>query len=310
VSARTPAAAPARTPLAGAGYALGAFGLWGAFPLYFKAVASVPATEVLGHRVVWSVAWVAVLLTVLRQWPAVRAVARDWRTLGMLAVSALLISCNWLIFIWAVAHDHVLQASLGYFITPLVSVLLGRIVLSESLSRQQWAAVGVAGAGVLWMLVGVGSVPWISLGLAATFGSYGLARKVIAVGSVPGLFIETALLAPLALGYLVVLGVEGTGRFGSGDVGFDLLLAAAGLVTAAPLILFAQAARRLRLASVGLFQYLTPTCQMLLAVLLFGEPFTSGQVITFACIWVALALYSTSAWRRRGGRRPAPVRDA
>ncbi|MDX1610610.1 MAG: EamA family transporter RarD, partial [Halofilum sp. (in: g-proteobacteria)] len=296
----------ARGSLAGAGYAIGAFGLWGAFPLYFKAVSSVPAMEVLAHRIVWSVVWVAGLLWLLRQWPDVRAALRGPRTRLRLLLSALLISTNWLVFIWAVAQGRVLEAGLGYYITPLVSVLLGRLVLGEALTRLQWAAVALAALGVGYMLAGLGKLPWVSLALAATFGSYGLARKTTAVGAAPGLFVETLLLAPLALGFLLWLG--GDGRFG-GDPGFDLLLVAAGLVTAAPLILFAQAARRLRLASVGLFQYITPTCQVLLAVFVFGEPFTGDHGVTFGCIWLALALYSFSAWRR-----PSPtaavVRDA
>jgi len=302
-----PLAAP--RSLAGAGYALGAFGLWGTFPLYFKAVASVPATEVLAHRVVWSVFWVALLLFGVRQWPAVRAALRDRYVLGRLLVSSLLIATNWLVFIWAVAHDRVLEASMGYFITPLVNVLLGRLVLGERLYRLQWLAVACAGAGVGFMLARLGALPWVSLTLAVTFASYGLARKTAPVGAIPGLFVETLLLGPVALGYLLLLAGEGGGTFGHAGIGYDLLLAAAGLVTATPLILFAQAARRLRLASVGLFQYLTPTCQLLLAVLLFGEPFTRTHAVTFACIWIGLALYSVSAWRSRGGAAPA-VRDA
>lgn len=297
---------PASRSLAGAGYAIGAFGLWGAFPLYFKAVSGVPAMEVLAHRIVWSVVWVAALLWLLRQWPDVRAALREPRTRWRLLLSALLISTNWLVFIWAVAQGRVLEAGLGYYITPLVSVLLGRVVLGEALTRLQWAAVALAALGVGYMLAGLGTLPWVSLALAATFGSYGLARKTTAVGAAPGLFVETLLLAPLALGFLLWLG--DAGHFG-GDVAFDLLLVAAGLVTAAPLILFAQAARRLRLASVGLFQYITPTCQVLLAVFVFGEAFTAGHGVTFGCIWLALALYSFSAWRRPS-RTAAVVRDA
>ena len=291
--------------LAGVVYALGAFGLWGGFPLYFKAVAGVPALEVLAHRVVWSVFWVALLLLLMRQWSAVRAAFSAPRIVGMLLVSALLISTNWLIFIWAVAHERVLEGSLGYFITPLVSVLLGRLVLRERLRPAQWGAVTLAALGVAWALVGFGALPWISLGLAVTFGGYGLVRKVVVVGAVPGLFVETLLLAPPALAYLLWLGREGAGSFASAGLGFDLLLAAAGLVTATPLILFAQAARRLRLATVGLLQYIVPTLQMLLAVFAFGEACTPSHAVTFGCIWAALALYSADLWRDRG----RPVAD-
>lgn len=288
--------------LPGVAYALGSFGLWGLFPLYFKAVSSVPAPEVLAHRVVWSVVFVGVLLLLVRQWGTVGAILADRRRRYRLIASSLLISANWLIFIWAVAHDRVLEASLGYFITPLVSVLLGRVVLGERLFRVQWLAVGLAAVGVTWMLVGVGVVPWVALGLAATFGSYGLVRKLADVPAIPGLFVETLIVGPPALAYLLWLGVEGVGEFGARGLGFDGLLIAAGLVTATPLILFAQATRRLRLASVGLFQYIVPTMQMLLAVFAFGEVFTPQHAITFGCIWIGLALYSASAF---GGRERA-----
>ncbi|WP_217495435.1 EamA family transporter RarD [Halofilum ochraceum] len=288
--------------LPGVAYALGSFGLWGLFPLYFKAVSSVPAPEVLAHRVVWSVVFVGVLLLLVRQWGTVGAILADRRRRYRLIASSLLISANWLIFIWAVAHDRVLEASLGYFITPLVSVLLGRVVLGERLFRVQWLAVGLAAVGVTWMLVGVGVVPWVALGLAATFGSYGLVRKLADVPAIPGLFVETLIVGPPALAYLLWLGLEGAGEFGARGVGFDGLLIAAGLVTATPLILFAQATRRLRLASVGLFQYIVPTMQMLLAVFAFGEVFTPQHAITFGCIWIGLALYSASAF---GGRERA-----
>jgi chloramphenicol-sensitive protein RarD len=284
----------------GVGYALAAFGLWGGFPLYFKAVASVPAPEVLGHRVVWSVVWVALLLTWVGQWSTVRALLTAPRRRLMLLASSLLIATNWLIFIWAVAHGRVLAASLGYYITPLVSVLLGRIVLGERLQPLQWVAVALAALGVSASLIGFGVLPWVSLGLALTFGSYGLVRKIADVDAIPGLFVETLLLAPVALAFLAWLEAAGTGAFASAGIGLSLLLAAAGLVTAAPLILFAQATRRLRLASVGLLQYLVPTLQMLLAVFAFGEAFTPTHGVTFGCIWVALALYSASVLRGHG----------
>ncbi|MEF8833391.1 MAG: EamA family transporter RarD [Halofilum sp. (in: g-proteobacteria)] len=280
----------------------GAFGLWGLFPLYFKAVSAVAATEVLAHRVVWSVVFVGLLLLLVRQCGTVGAILADRHRRSRLIASSLLISANWLIFIWAVAHERVLEASLGYFITPLVSVLLGRVVLGERLFRVQWLAVALAGVGVAWMLIGVGVIPWVALGLAATFGSYGLVRKLADVPAIPGLFVETLIVGPPALAWLLWLGFEGAGEFGARGPGFDILLIAAGLVTATPLILFAQATRRLRLASVGLFQYIVPTMQMLLAVFAFGEVFTPQHAITFGCIWTGLALYSASAF---GGRERA-----
>lgn len=300
--------ADSRPALAGAAWAVSAFGLWGALPLYFRAVEAAPPLEVLAHRVVWSVFWIALLLTVLRGWPAVRGVFADRRLLARLAVSALLISANWLIFIWAIATERVLEASLGYFITPLVNVVLGRLVLGEALTRVQWAAVGLAAAGVGWMLLRAGTLPWVGLALALLFGAYGLMRKTAPVGAMSGLFAETALLAPLALAWLAWLGWQGTIVFGSMGIEFDLLLAAAGLVTAVPLLLFARAAQGLRLASLGFFQYITPTGQMLVALFIFGELFTAAHAVTFGCIWLALALYSAGSWRNRRELAPT-VRD-
>jgi chloramphenicol-sensitive protein RarD len=288
---------------AGIAYALGAFGLWGLFPLYFKAVAVVPATEVLAHRIVWSALCVAALLCVLGRWATVGTLARQATVRQRLLVSALLIGANWLVFIWAVAHDRVLQASLGYFVTPLVSVVLGALVLGERLQARQWLAVALAGAGVAWMLAAVGVVPWVALTLAISFSSYGLTRKLADVPAIPGLFVETAILAPVAIAWLAWLAAQGQGHLGRFGLGFDLLLMAAGVVTATPLILFGQATRRLRLASVGLFQYLVPTTQMLLAVFAFGEAFTRNHAVTFGCIWAGLALY---AWTSQ--REPAPPR--
>ncbi len=303
MNAAAPAAADSSaSTVGGMAYALAAFGLWGVFPLYFHAVASVPAFEVLAHRVVWSVLCVALMLSAWRQWPAVRRALAERRTLLALTGSSLLIAVNWLVFIWAVAQGRVLEASLGYYITPLVSVLFGRLFLRERLHRLQWVAVALAGLGVGYMLLRLGALPWVSLALAATFSAYGLVRKLVAVGAIPGLFIETLLLAPVAAGYLLWLTSGGEASFGRQGMSMSLLLAAAGIVTATPLICYTQAVRRLRLASVGLFQYLTPTAQMLLAVLFFGELFTPTHGVTFACIWLALALYTASAWR---GRTPA-----
>ncbi len=292
-----------RTP-AGIAYALGAFGLWGLFPLYFKAVSTVPAAEVLAHRIVWSAVCVALLLFVLGQWPGVATLLRDAHARRRLLVSAVLIALNWLVFIWAVAQERVLEASLGYFITPLVSVVLGRVVLGERLASGQWIAVGLACAGVAWMLAAVGVVPWVALALAISFSSYGLTRKIADVPAIPALFVETGMLAPVAVGWLSWLATHGQGHMGRFGLGFDLLLIAAGIVTATPLILFGQATRRLRLASVGLFQYLVPTTQMLLAVFAFGELFTAHHAVTFGCIWVGLALYAwTSQLEVRPDRR-------
>jgi len=281
-----------RQAAAGAGLAVAGFGLWGMLPLYFKAVGAVPAPEVLAHRIVWSVVATALLLTLLRQWPAVRAALADRALCRRLAASAALICGNWLIFIWAVAHDRVLEASLGYFITPLLNVALGRLVLGEILGRVRGTAVLLAAVGVASLVWQAGIVPWVALGLATLFAGYGLIRKMAPVGAVPGLFVETLVLAPVAAAYLAWLAWQGTGALGTVGPAMDALLLAAGVVTAVPLILFAGAARRLRLATLGLLNYLTPTMQMILAVAVFGEAFTVAHAVAFGCIWTALALYS------------------
>ncbi len=280
----------------GAAYALGAFFLWGISPLYFKAVDQVPIFEVLAHRILWSVIFLFLLLTAGRRWALLRAALREPRTLTMLMLSTLVVSVNWFFFIWAIANDRVLESSLGYYINPLVNVLLGTIFLRERLTKWQMVAVGLAAIGVLNLTLQVGTLPWVSLLLASTFGIYGLIRKTIKVESVDGLFVETSIVLPLAVGYLVYLAINGQAAFGSLDLQTDLLLIAAGLVTAIPLIWFTSGARRLNYSTVGLFQYLAPTCQFLLAVLAFGEAFTWAHVVTFSCIWTALAIYSTQSW--------------
>ena len=273
--------------------ALGAYGAWGLFPLYFKALRQVPALEILAHRIVWSAVFLAVLVTVTGRTGELRGSFPPGRRLVYVA-STLLIAANWLIFIWAVNVGHVLEASLGYFINPLVNVLLGVVFLRESLSRRQLGAVSLAALGVLALVARVGHVPWISLSLAATFGLYGLVRKRAHIPPVTGLLIETLVLAPVALGYLALLGIEGSGAFGHGTL-TTALLASAGVVTAVPLIGFAVGVRALRYSTVGLIQYVTPTGQFLLAVLLYREPFTSAHALAFGCIWASLALYSYDA---------------
>ncbi len=280
----------------GAAYALGAFFLWGISPLYFKAVEQVPIFEVLAHRVLWSVVFLFVLLSVSRRWAALRSALREPRTLSMLMLSTLVVSVNWFFFIWAITNDRVLESSLGYYINPLVNVLLGTIFLRERLTRWQTVAVCLAAVGVLNLTLQVGTFPWVSLLLASTFGIYGLIRKTVKIESVDGLFVETSIVLPIAVGYLIYLSSNGQGTLGSIDLQTDLLLIAAGLVTAIPLIWFTCGARRLNYSTIGLFQYLAPTCQFLLAVLAFGEAFTWAHVVTFCCIWTALAIYSAQSW--------------
>jgi chloramphenicol-sensitive protein RarD len=290
-----PALAP-RLQRRGFAAALAAYVAWGLFPLYFKAIKRVPPLEILAHRVVWSMVLLAVLVTWQRRWRELAATFAGGRLRVYLASTAL-ISANWLIYIWAVNTNHVLEASVGYFVNPLVNVLLGMVFLRERLSRAQGIAVALAAAGVLVLAVRLGAFPWVSLALAASFGFYGLVRKKARIDAVVGLLVETSLLAPLALLYLVALGARGQGAFVSAGASTTALLAAAGVVTAVPLIWFAVGMRALRLSTMGLIQYITPTGQFLLAVALYREPFTPAHAIAFACIWSSLALYTYDVLR-------------
>lgn len=289
----------------GALYGVAAFGFWGLVPIYFKAVSSVRAWEVLAHRVIWSLVFLLLLIAVLRNWRHTRAVLRSRRTLLTLAVTTVLIAVNWYTFIWAVANDQVMQASLGYFINPLVNVLLGFVFLRERLRRWQSLSVLLAAVGVAFLTVSRGHFPIIGLVLAFSFGFYGLLRKTARVEALVGLTVETALLFPLALAFLVFLLLRGEAAFWYESRAVDLLLIAAGLVTAVPLLWFAAAARRLRLATLGFLQYLAPTGHFLLAVLAYGEPFGRSELVAFTCIWTALLVYSIDA--AAGARPPVPT---
>jgi len=289
----------------GVAAAVAAFLMWGLFPLYWKLLAAVPALEVVAHRTAWGLVSVAAWVTLRGRWADARAIASRPVTILRLAGSAVLIGLNWLLYVWAVIHDHVVEASLGYFVNPLVNVLLGVLVLRERLSRAQRIAVALAAAGVAVLTLGYGRLPWIALALAVSFGLYGLARKTVGADAVIGLLWETALLTPLAAGFLVALELRGSGAFGRADLGTSALLALAGAVTAVPLVLFALGARALPLSTVGLLQYLSPSLQFLLAVLVFREPFTSAHAATFACIWAALAVLTWDLRRRLRHERAA-----
>ena len=293
--------------MTGVACASGAYALWGLFPIYFKAVAEVPAVEVLAHRIVWSVIVVFAALAIGGRITAAGAIFRRPRLLAMLAASATALSLNWGVFIYAVASGQVLQASLGYFINPLVSILLGVLILGERLKRLQWLAVAMAASGVVVEVLAVGTLPWIALVLAFSFAVYGLLRKLAPAEALTGLFAETALLAPVALAYLLVLAARGRGAFATGDLRLDLLLVLAGPVTALPLVLFVAGARRIRLVTVGLLQYIAPTGHFLLALLMFKEQMTPAHGLTFALTWAGLALYTLDALRVpvRPGRAPA-----
>lgn len=279
-------------------WAVAAYGWWGLGPVYFKAVAHVAPLEILAHRVIWSLLFLALLLSIRRRWGAFRKAVLHRPTLLILTITSLTISANWFVYIWAVTNGQIVQASLGYFINPLVSVLLGFIFLKEQLDPMEWLAVVLAAAGVLWLTLAAGVFPWISLFLAISFGIYGLLRKVAKVESIEGLAIETVIVLPLALGYLLMLRTHQTISFGTVSWSTDLLLAAAGIVTATPLVWFAIAVRRLRLATIGILQYLAPTIQFILAVLVYHEPFDRDRLVAFILIWSALAIYSGTMLKR------------
>ena len=281
-----------RDTRAGIAFAGGAFLFWGVTPIYWKLLQHVPAIELLAHRILWALVLVAAWMTLRRRWPEFTAAVRRRRTRAALLASTACIAVNWGLFIWAVNTDRVLATSLGYYINPLVSVMLGLLVLRERLNRRQWLAIGLAGVAVAILTLRVGHLPWISLALALTFGLYGLLRKTVAADAVVGLTFETAALTPLCLVYLVWRERLGVAALGHKGLAVDLLLVTTGVVTAVPLILFTLGARRLRLSTVGLLQYIAPTCTFLLAVFLYSEPFTLAHGVAFALIWIALGIYT------------------
>lgn len=282
---------------AGLAFGVGAYVFWGVVAIYFRFVRSVAPLEILAHRIVWSVVVLVLIVAISRRWTLLRGAIRVPRSVGLLFISSILIAVNWLVFIYAVTTDHLVDASLGYFLNPLVNVLLGFLVLHEKLRRIEWMSVAIAAAGVTWLIAGAGVFPWISLVLAITFALYGLTRKVAGVTSIEALTIETAILLPIAGAYLAYRAAQGTMAFAHVSTSLDLLLLAAGPLTAIPLLLFASAVRRLRLATVGLLQYISPTIQFVLAVAIFHEPFGKERLIAFAIIWTAIAIYA-SAQRR------------
>jgi len=281
-----------------------AYVLWGLFPIYFHALARVDAFEIVMHRSLWCFVFVWALLVALRRLQWVRGVARQPRLVGRFVLSALLLSGNWLLYVWAVNHGHVVEASLGYFVTPLVNVLLGTWVLGERPRRLQWVAVALAACGVLWLTATLGRPPWIALGLAASFGTYGLLRKTASLGALEGLALETAVVLPVALVVLSMMNAPHgglPGLFAGMDGATTGWLLLAGPLTAIPLLLFAAGARRITLATLGTLQYVSPTIQFLLGVTFFGEPLDPVRLVGFVLIWTALAVYSADGflWMRR-----------
>lgn len=290
-------------------YGLSAYVLWGMFPLFFKQLQAASAIEVVLHRMVWSLVFVLIVLAVLRRWNWLGDVRRSPALLGKFAVSALLLAGNWLSYVWAVNNGHVLDASLGYFILPLINVALGFIFLHERPRKAQWAAFALAATGVLCMAVQSGHVPWLALLIAMTFGFYGLMRKTATLGALEGMSLETMLLAPLAVVALLWAGPSGPGsQWPAHDAHTWLFFLLSGPVTAIPLLLFAAGARRVPLSTMGFLQYITPSILALMGVFLYGETFAGPRAVGFVFIWVALALYTAEGlW---AGRRAAAARAA
>jgi len=292
---------------AGLWMGVGAYLLWGVLPLYFKALTHVDPVEIVAHRILWSLLFLGALATLWHRWPTMRAAVANRRVLMTLAATSILIGVNWLIYIWAVLNGHVLEGSLGYYLNPLVNVLLGVFLLKEKLTRAQTLAVLLAAAGVAVLAFGAGSGLWISLTLAFSFATYGYLRKVAPVESLEGLSIETAILAPLALAWVLWLASKGESGLGM-DMTTTLLLAAAGAITAIPLLLFTAAAKRLPYSTLGFLQYIAPSLQFLLAVLVFGEKLTTSHIICFAAIWTSLIIFTFEGVRL--GRAAARARTA
>src|SRR5690348_12479217 len=295
----TPSAQHPRT-----GFALGlcAYALWGVLPVYFKIIEVLPATDIVAHRVIWSIPFLAVLILISRGWPKVEKALRSRRTLAMLTATAALIGTNWLLYVHAVTSGHILAASFGYYLNPLANVLLGRFVLHEKLNRLQWTAVAIAAAGISVLAAGALSQLWLSLALCATFALYGLLRKIVAADAVTGLAIETAILFPVAILWLGLQVAVGHPAMGASTHDTALLFFA-GIVSTTPLLLFAAAARRLPLSTMGMLQFIAPTLQFLIGVA-YGEHLTAAHIVAFAAIWTALALYVVGLLR--SPRMPQP----
>ena len=283
-------------------YAALAYIIWGLLPIYWKALHGVPAGQILANRIVWSLVFVGVVLTARHNWAWLSDARRRPRVLLTFALSGSLLAINWYTYIWGVNHDHIVETSLGYFINPLVNVLLGFIILKERLRVGQWAALSVAAAGVLYLTFNYGSFPWIALTLAFSFGAYGLLRKTAPLNSAEGLFLETALLFLPAFGFLLLQEARGVGALGNQGAVTTILLIGAGAATSIPLLLFASGARRITLTTLGLLQYIAPTLQFLIGVLIYHEPFGPERLIGFGLIWLALVLYTAEGYvspRRR-----------
>lgn len=277
------------------------YSIWGLLPIYWKLLKDVPAIEILGHRMVWSFFFMVLVLGVTKRWRWIRLVLQQPKVLAPFLLTAVILSLNWFTYIWAVNAGFIVETALGYFINPLVNVLLGYLFLKERLRVGQGVAVLLALSGVLYLTFSYGSLPWIALTLAFSFGFYGLLRKTAVLDSIDGLALETAWLFPFALGMLVLFAIQGKGSFVQGSAGMTLLLMGAGVVTAVPLLFFAATARRVTMATLGILQYLAPTIQFLIAIFIYNEPFNRSQLFGFSFIWLALIVYTVESWRHNRG---------
>jgi chloramphenicol-sensitive protein RarD len=277
-------------------YAIGAYASWGLFPLYWKLLHRVPAVQLIGHRIVWSFVVLVVFISLIRQWNSFRSSVSAWKVFRVYCLAAILIGVNWLTYVWAVNTGHIVESSLGYFINPLLSVLIGVVFLHEHLRAKQWIGIGLAAGGVLFLTVVHGSLPWIALTLAFSFAFYGFVKKIAPLGSLYGLTLETGILLLPAVTYLFISDANGTGAFLHEGMTIDILLAGAGIVTTVPLLMFASAARRIPLSLIGILQYISPTLQFLIGVLIFHESFTFIQFIGYAIVWIALVLFGMESY--------------
>ena len=273
-------------------YGVGAYVLWGFFPIYWRFLHDVPALEVIWHRITWSFIFLLIYVILRGQWQAFRTSAMNWRTIGIYSIASVLLSFNWLIYVWGVNAGFIVETSLGYFINPLFSVLLGVVFLRERLRVIQWIPVGIAAIGVTYLAFVYGRLPWIALSLAFTFGMYGFVKKLSPLGSLHGLTLETGLVFPISVIYIAVLGFNGTGAFLNSGISIDMFLIGAGLVTTIPLLMFASAAKQIPLTIVGLLQYIAPTIQFLIGVFIYKEAFDHSRLIGFSIVWVALVIFA------------------
>jgi len=272
-------------------YGIGAYALWGFFPIYWKLLHKVSALQVIGHRISWSFVLLIIVILITKQWKDFRSAALTSKTLGIYSVAAILLTINWLVYVWGVNAGFIVETSLGYFINPLLSVLLGVIFLRERLRLAQWIPVGLATVGVIYLTIVYGRLPWIALSLAISFGFYGFVKKLSPLGSLYGLTLETGIVFPIALIYLIFVGLNGTGAFLHEGALTNILLIGAGIVTTIPLLMFASAAKQIPLTVVGLLQYIAPTLQFLIGVFIYKEPFDQAHLIGFAVVWVALIIF-------------------